>query len=780
MRQTSADYKRIKAQVGSWYEVNVVVGNTVYGMDTLKSCKITQALFTKNAPTVGGTASAQCSLTLLEEKENWPRGGEFDVRVRVWDAAETEHSEWLTLGTFYTDERVQSGSTLEIYALDAMMRTEQSWIDKIPEEDFPTTWPITAKKAVDLICEVLDLTLDSRTELDDELAFVGLNEAITARDVLASCAAAMGGSFRITPEGKLLLVPLSYTGIDPGSAAIPGIAIAGITIIGDELPNTSGGETPEYVYVNPDQYYRLETGVPLPPVRGVEFSAQNGQTALAGSDYVLKGICDFSDSTVATLALTKVFGYVYKPFTVTRCSLDPAVEIGDVAYIGTVNYHIVSAVWKLGKYIFCDFEAPFEAEQEHEYPVQSETEKAFRKVEQDMTEADEELRSLISQTAGEITFEVSKKVGADEIISKINQSPEEITIAASKVNLSGYVTISSLGAGGTTVIDGSRIKTGTLDASAIKANTLSADYISGGTINAQSITVSNLNADNITRGTLGASRIGNLGASKITSGTFTDARIPDLDASKTTSGTFADARIPNLSADKITSGTIDAEKVTVKNIDASKITTGNLNATRISGGTLDCSNITVTNLSANSITSGTLNAENVTISNLTVNVLKFPSNATYNSGKTFILASTRSSELYIGGDNSTYNVDWINLHTAKGLYLKYRADTSGTYALIFDTTNKNIYPNTQSAWNIGTASKYFHYGYFNVVNTGSVGANIIQQSSSTNGLKIAASGNKLGFFGTSPVTKATVSGSTTDAKLTSLITALKNYGLISA
>lgn len=52
--------------------------------------------------------------------------------------------------------------------------------------------------------------------------------------------------------------------------------------------------------------------------------------------------------------------------------------------------------------------------------------------------------SKINQTTDNITLEVSKKVGDDEIISKINQSAETISISASKINLAGAVTISSL------------------------------------------------------------------------------------------------------------------------------------------------------------------------------------------------------------------------------------------------------------------------------------------------------------------------------------------------
>ena len=47
----------------------------------------------------------------------------------------------------------------------------------------------------------------------------------------------------------------------------------------------------------------------------------------------------------------------------------------------------------------------------------------------------EEMQSKITQTANSINSEVSKKVGKSEIISKINQSAEQIQINANKISL---------------------------------------------------------------------------------------------------------------------------------------------------------------------------------------------------------------------------------------------------------------------------------------------------------------------------------------------------------
>lgn len=65
--------------------------------------------------------------------------------------------------------------------------------------------------------------------------------------------------------------------------------------------------------------------------------------------------------------------------------------------------------------------------------------------------------------------EMSAKVGDNEIISRINQSPEAITIQASRVDLTGYVTFTNLSTPGQTTIDGGNLVTGTVTANKLDA-----------------------------------------------------------------------------------------------------------------------------------------------------------------------------------------------------------------------------------------------------------------------------------------------------------------------
>ncbi len=66
------------------------------------------------------------------------------------------------------------------------------------------------------------------------------------------------------------------------------------------------------------------------------------------------------------------------------------------------------------------------------------------------------------------------KTGNNEIIAKINLSPETIVISASKVDLQGYVTFSNLATSGETAINGGNITTNTISADKLNITDLNA------------------------------------------------------------------------------------------------------------------------------------------------------------------------------------------------------------------------------------------------------------------------------------------------------------------
>lgn len=123
------------------------------------------------------------------------------------------------------------------------------------------------------------------------------------------------------------------------------------------------------------------------------------------------------------------------------------------------------------------------------------------------------LSSKITQTASDISAEVSRatkqegnlstritananglttKVSKDSIISEINQSAEAVTIKANKVNLSGYVTATSLMESGKTVINGGNITTGSISCDRLNGGTIRGQKFSGGEIEIGITQINNL------------------------------------------------------------------------------------------------------------------------------------------------------------------------------------------------------------------------------------------------------------------------------------------------
>ena len=116
-----------------------------------------------------------------------------------------------------------------------------------------------------------------------------------------------------------------------------------------------------------------------------------------------------------------------------------------------------------------------------------------------------EMNSKITQTKDEINLEVSRKVGNDEVISRINQTPEAITIQANKVNIGGVIT--AINNNTTTTINGNKITTGSITANQIKSGTISADKVTSDVITTSNFSAQEINADKIKAGTLSAASI---------------------------------------------------------------------------------------------------------------------------------------------------------------------------------------------------------------------------------------------------------------------------------
>lgn len=392
MKTASAIYKMLRVVDTSWYEIRVVQGNNIYGLDRLKSVTMSPILTTGSGVSIGGANSTECRIKLIEESAYWPRMAQFTVEFRICASSGSTKSEWITAGTFYTDERSEDKyGNLSIVAFDGMMKADQSWTDKIPSADLPSTWPITAYDWASMIENANLAEFEDLTQLDDTVEFIGLDTTTSIRDVLKSIAAVHAGNWTMTADEKLRLVQFENV-TEPGQ-----------------------GEAKRYSNLELSMV-TFDSSPALSAVTGVHLETEAGTVVEAGTDtgYRVKSVCDFSSTTgVADLCLGKINQYVYKPFEAGNAYLDPIVEIGDSVKIDGIIYQIMSVDWKFSKDPVASVSAPYDQEVDHEYTVVSQDAKTYRK------------------TVALVDQKMEDYVPWDEMSTAIEQNAESVVIAAS-------------------------------------------------------------------------------------------------------------------------------------------------------------------------------------------------------------------------------------------------------------------------------------------------------------------------------------------------------------
>ena len=228
---------------------------------------------------------------------------------------------------------------------------------------------------------------------------------------------------------------------------------------------------------------------------------------------------------IAQNIYNKISKIRYRPFTADLRG-NPCLEVGDAIRILTKNAIVESYVLERDFKGIQALRDSFSSVGEQYYSekvnstqtsikqLENRSNKLERTIEETkstITDVEKGLSSQIKQTADSITSEVSKKVGNDEIISKINQSPESISIEARKINLRGTIVVSDLASNSGIATsediptDNSQLANGAgyETASSIKNTVITKDYIEtlqvkAGSVDAENITGTTISGKTIT------------------------------------------------------------------------------------------------------------------------------------------------------------------------------------------------------------------------------------------------------------------------------------------
>ena len=114
------------------------------------------------------------------------------------------NNQWEQLGVFYLDERsIKPTGIMTVVAYDSMLKANKVWV---PDQSLE--FPMPMDDAVDIIAELMGITVDPRTNVSHAYTIDYPANDYTLRDVLKFIAVANGGNWTITRNDQLLLVPL--------------------------------------------------------------------------------------------------------------------------------------------------------------------------------------------------------------------------------------------------------------------------------------------------------------------------------------------------------------------------------------------------------------------------------------------------------------------------------------------------------------------------------------------------------------------------------------------
>lgn len=141
---------------------------------------------------------------------------------------------------------------------------------------------------------------------------------------------------------------------------------------------------------------------------------------------VLEITNEWGSQAQADAIYQKIKGFKYQQYSATGSQIDPSVEIGDAVTVSDVYGGVFSKSTTYGRHIVSDLEAPSKEEVEHEFQIQSKTDRKFERLTRS-------IRASLSITASQIAAEVEDRKAEDNLLrATLNVQAQEIEAKVSK------------------------------------------------------------------------------------------------------------------------------------------------------------------------------------------------------------------------------------------------------------------------------------------------------------------------------------------------------------
>lgn len=141
---------------------------------------------------------------------------------------------------------------------------------------------------------------------------------------------------------------------------------------------------------------------------------------------VLEITNEWGSQAQADAIYQKIQGYKYQPYKASGTRIDPSSEIGDAVTVSDIYGGVFSKVTTYGRHIATDLEAPSKEEVEHEFQIQSPTNRQYERFTRSV-------RASLSITASQIAAEVEDRKTADNLLrATLNIHAQEIEARVTK------------------------------------------------------------------------------------------------------------------------------------------------------------------------------------------------------------------------------------------------------------------------------------------------------------------------------------------------------------
>ena len=141
---------------------------------------------------------------------------------------------------------------------------------------------------------------------------------------------------------------------------------------------------------------------------------------------VLEITNEWGSQAQANAIFRKIRGFKYQTYKAGGTSIDPSAEIGDAVTVADIHSGVFAKKTTFGRHIRTDLEAPSKEEVEHEFQIQSPTNRQYERFTRSV-------RASLSITATKIAAEVEDRQEADSLLrATLNIHAQEIEAKVSK------------------------------------------------------------------------------------------------------------------------------------------------------------------------------------------------------------------------------------------------------------------------------------------------------------------------------------------------------------